>query len=202
MPGRLRFRSLAVLSPVLSLALASGPGLPFGMGEISIATAAPRVITTGPETAPPATPASTPIRWHSLGSGLDEAKRARRPVLVDVVTDWCGWCKRMEKTTYTAAPVREYVGRTFVAIKLDAEDDEARARYDGRIHTTREFADRFRITGYPTTLFLGQDGRLITMVPGYVKPERFMTVLRYIGDGHYRNQSFEAYSREADASRP
>jgi thioredoxin-related protein len=148
---------------------------------------------------PATAPAAGPIRWHSLASGLEEAKRAGRPMLVDVVTDWCGWCRRMEKTTYAAASVRDYVERTFVAVKVDAEDDEARARYDGRVVTSREFADRFRVTGYPTTLFLSQDGKLITMVPGYVKPDRFLTVLRYIGDGHYRTQSFEAFAREADA---
>lgn len=161
--------------------------------------------TTAPQGAtPPRSTAGSPgtsggVRWYPLSMGLEEARLKSRPMLVDVVTDWCGWCKRMDRTTYADEAVREYVGRSFVAIRLDAEDDDRRARYEGRDLTYREFADRFRVTGYPTTLFLTAEGRLITMVPGYVKPERFLTVLRYIGDGHYRSRSWEAYAREVDA---
>jgi thioredoxin-related protein len=146
--------------------------------------------------------ATEQIRWVDLGAGLAEAKRSGRLVLVDVQTDWCGWCRRMEKTTYADADVRDYVGRTFVAVKLDAEDDESRVDYGGASRTHRQFADSFRITGYPTTLFLAPDGALITRVPGYAKPGPFLGVLRYIGDGHYKTTSWDEFQRSGDADRP
>ena len=135
------------------------------------------------------------LAWNELEPALAEAKRTGKPLVVDVYTDWCGWCKRMDKTTYGHPDVRDYVARAFVPVRLNAEDDRRRATYLGESRSYRQFADGFRITGYPTTLFLAADGTLITQLPGYVKPEMFLNVLHYIGEGHYRTRSWDAYSR-------
>ncbi len=135
------------------------------------------------------------IRWTDLEEGLAEAKRTGRPLLVDVQTRWCGWCRKMDKATYADPAVREFVGRKFIAARVDAEDDDSRVDYGGVESTHRQFADSFRITGYPTTLFFAADGALVTQVPGFVKPDQFLGVLRFIGDGHYKTTSWDAYRR-------
>lgn len=150
----------------------------------------------------PAEDAEARLVWSELEPALAEAKRLNKPLLVDVYTDWCGWCKRMDKTTYGHPDVRDYVARSFVTAKVDAEDDRRHATYLGESRSYRQFADSFRISGYPTTLFLEPDGALITQLPGYVKPEPFLDVLHYIGEGHYRTQSWEAYSRDPETRRP
>lgn len=141
------------------------------------------------------------LNWSELDPALAEAKRADKPLLVDVYTDWCGWCKRMDKTTYGNPEVRDYVARSFVTARVNAEDDRRRASYLGESRTYRQFADGFRISGYPTTVFLTPDGQLISVLPGYVKPATFLTVLRYVAEGHYRTQSWDAFSREGEAGR-
>jgi len=147
-------------------------------------------------------PGDGKLAWNELEPALAEAKRANKPLLVDVYTDWCGWCRRMDKTTYGNADVRDYVAKSFVPARVNAEDDVRRATYDGEERTYRQFADGFRITGYPTTLFLAPDGTLITQLPGYVKPQTFLTVLRYVAEGHYRTRSWDAFSRVPDEARP
>jgi thioredoxin-related protein len=149
-----------------------------------------------------AAPSAEKIRWVDLGVAMAEAKRTGRPLLVDVQTEWCGWCRKMEKTTYADSIVREYLGRKFVASRVDAEDDESRVDYAGASRTHRQFADSFRISGYPTTLFFAADGSLLTQVPGYVKPDQFLAVLRYIGEGHYKTMSWDAWQRAGDSARP
>jgi thioredoxin-related protein len=160
----------------------------------------PRVIR-GPG-ASSATAGDGRLAWNELDPALAEARRANKPLLVDVYTDWCGWCKRMDKTTYGDPDVRDYVARAFVPARINAEDDRRRASYQGESRTYRQFADGFRISGYPTTLFLAPDGTLITQLPGYVKPGAFLTVLRYVAEGHYRTRSWDAYSRDAVVPRP
>lgn len=164
----------------------------------------PKVIRGGSASGTVATPpaGSEKIRWADLDDGLAEAKRTGRPLLVDVQTKWCGWCRKMDKTTYADPVVREFVSRKFIAVRIDAEDDERHVDYGGVESTHRQFADSFRITGYPTTLFLAADGALVTQVPGFVQPELFLGVLRYIGDGHYRTKSWDAFQRAGAAARP
>jgi thioredoxin-related protein len=143
--------------------------------------------------------AATPLPWRELEAGLAEAKKAGKPILVDVVTDWCGWCKRMDRTTYADAGVRDYLSEAFVPVRVDAEEEGRRATYGDRVVTYRQFADGFGITGYPTTVFLAADGTLITTVPGFVQPERFLLVLHYIGDGHYKTQPWDVYAKSRAA---
>jgi len=123
------------------------------------------------------------LAWRDWNSGLKEAGASSRPVLVDVYTDWCGWCRRMEKDVYSRSDVRDYVNKHFVLVKLDAESD-APAMYEKKSYTGRTLAERFRVSGYPTTIFLRPGGNHIANVPGYVPADRFMLLLRYIGDGH------------------
>lgn len=126
--------------------------------------------------------ASNPA-WRDWNSGLKEAATAGRPVLVDVYTDWCTWCKRMDRDVYTRPEVLEYLSQHFVTVRLNAEYATP-ARYDGKQYTSRTLAERFRVNGFPTTIFLRADGNHIANVPGYVPADRFLLLLRYIGDGY------------------
>lgn len=121
--------------------------------------------------------------WKSWNAGMAEAKATGRPVLVDVYTDWCGWCKRMDRDVYSRAEVRDYLAKKFVTIKLDAESSEL-ANFEDRSMTLGAIAQRFKVSGYPTTIFLRGNGEHVVNVPGYVPAERFKLMLEYIGDDH------------------
>ena len=139
------------------------------------------------------------IRWQGWDSGLRTAVKTQRPVLVDVYTDWCGWCRRMERDVYSRDDVRDYVSRRFVTVKLDAEAGDE-ASYEGKIYTSRSLAGRFRVTGYPTTLFLRANGEHLVNVPGYVPADRFLLLLRYIGEGAMdRGVSFDDFVKREPA---
>lgn len=131
----------------------------------------------------PAAGAQGRFAWRGWDEGLREARRTGRPVLVDVYTDWCGWCKRMERDVYARADVRDYLANRFVVVKLNAESQDG-VQYEGRDLSSAALAERFRVTGYPTTVFLKSSGAHLINVPGYVPADRFLLVLRYIGDGH------------------
>ena len=133
------------------------------------------------------------LKWQAWDPGMRAAVKAGRPVLVDVYTDWCGWCRRMDRDVYTRDDVRDYLSRHFVIVRLDAEAADE-ASYEGRMYTSRSLAGRFRVTGYPTTIFLRSNGEHLVNVPGYVPADRFLLLLRYIGEGGMdRGQSFDDF---------
>ena len=134
--------------------------------------------------------------WKDWNSGLKDAVAASKPVVVDVYTDWCTWCKRMDKDVYARADVRDYLSQHFVTVKLNAEYTTP-ARYQGKQYTSRTLAERFRVNGYPTTIFLRPAGDRPVNVPGYVDAERFLLILRYIGDGHMdRGVSYDDFVKQ------
>ena len=140
---------------------------------------------------------SKPLAWRTWDAGLREAGGAGRPILVDVYTNWCGWCKRMDRDVYSRADVQDYLSRRFVLIKLNAEARDA-AAYEGEVYTSRSLAARFRVSGFPTTIFLKPGGEHVANVPGYIPAERFLLLLHYIGDGHLdRGVPFDDYVKSA-----
>jgi thioredoxin-related protein len=149
----------------------------------------------------PAAAAPPPIAWRAWDRGLEEAKASGRPVLVNVVTDWCGWCRRMKAEVYTKPEIRDYLAEHFVMVTLNAEAADP-AHYEGKALTSRSLAARFEVSGYPTTIFLRSDGGHLVNVPGYVEPAKFLPILRYIGDGHLeRGVTFKEFSKQSSRAR-
>jgi thioredoxin-related protein len=138
---------------------------------------------------------AAPVAWRGWNEGLAAAAGGSKPVIVVVYTDWCGWCKRMDHDVYSKAEVSDYLNHHFVMVRLNAESAE-RVSYAGKSMTARALAGGFQVTGYPTMIFLKPDGTHMVNVPGYVPADRFMKLVRFIGDGHMdRGESWEEYSR-------
>ena len=139
------------------------------------------------------------LTWLSWNAGMAEASATKRPILIDVYTDWCGWCKRMDREVYARDDVRGYLNDHFTLVKLNAESlDEV--VYDGHKLTGRGLAQYLRVSGYPTTIFLKSNGEHIANVPGYVPADRFKLMLRYIGEDHIgRGVSWPDFEKSAGA---
>lgn len=121
-------------------------------------------------------PPPAAIHWEK---GFDQAmKRARRenkPVLVDFWADWCGWCHRLDSTTY-ADPIVAEKAKDFVSVKVDTEGG----------HRDREVRDRYRVNNLPTIVFLTPNGHQVLRVNGFQGPGRFPRTLE---------QALEVWSR-------
>ncbi|MFA6455239.1 MAG: DUF255 domain-containing protein [Bacteroidota bacterium] len=135
------------------------------------------------------------LQWKKFNDGLAEAKRTGKKVLVDVYTDWCKWCKEMDKKTYPDKTISAYLQKHYVIIKLNAEGNE-QINYQGQLISPQEFAQGMGVDGYPATVFLQSDGKPITLLPGYSTPDQFIHVLSYIGENHYLKKKFPDYLSE------
>jgi len=134
-------------------------------------------------------------QWNKFDEGMKQAKQSGKKVLIDVYTDWCGWCKKMDANTYSDKNISEYLEKNFVIIKLNAEADE-KIIYDGKTMSPVEFAQGMGVNGYPATLFLKSNGEPITMLPGYAEADKFIHVLSFIAENHYEKKKFVDYLTE------
>ncbi len=149
-------------------------------------------------------PAEGAIQWISFE---EAAKRVQEPgntkkVFIDVYTDWCGWCKVMDKKTFNHPEVAKYMTEKFHMVKLDAEQKED-IEFKG---TTFKFVPSGRngyhelaaslLQGelsYPTVLFMDEELRLITKVPGFQPASNFYAIAQYFGEDHYISQKWEDF---------
>jgi thioredoxin-like negative regulator of GroEL len=120
------------------------------------------LLLAGPVTAP-----ATGIRWEkSFEEALKKAKASHKPLLVDFWAEWCGWCHRLDKTTY-ADPVVAHKAEEFVAVKVNTEGSRKEM----------EVALRYDVQSLPTVLFLSPEGRPVHRLNGFQGPGQFPRTL-------------------------
>ncbi|HXG63806.1 MAG TPA: thioredoxin fold domain-containing protein [Blastocatellia bacterium] len=140
--------------------------------DVTVIPSAPALREKGTPPSASPSPSGGTLAWErDLSSALTRAKVENRLVIVDVYTDWCGWCKRMDKTTYADARVAA-LSREEVFVKLDAEDGG-----EGQ-----QFARRMQVRGYPTTIILDGEGRALVKTAGYLSAADFLAFMEKARD--------------------
>ncbi|MDH3698525.1 MAG: DUF255 domain-containing protein [Flavobacteriaceae bacterium] len=144
------------------------------------------------------------VQWLSWEQASEMvANGTDKKVFIDVYTDWCGWCKRMDKDTFQNAEVAKYMTDNFLMVKLDGEAKE-NMDYKGRTfkyvpsgrrgyHELAATLMRGRLS-YPTVVFLDEKMNMLSPVPGYQKPEPFLNIARYFGDNIFKEKDWKTYS--------
>ena len=132
------------------------------------------------------------VTWHGFEEGVALAKQQNKKILVDVYTDWCVWCKKMDKEVYPDGGVGQSINQNFIAVKLNAESQN-QVSYDGAKMSEASLAETMGVSGYPTVLFLDPSAKPITKIAGYMQPKEFVTTLTFIGEDHYKNQTYSEY---------
>lgn len=131
----------------------------------------------------------------SFNDALTKAKEENKKVIVDVYTDWCGWCKKMDAEAYSNSDVKKIIEESFIFVKLNAEGTNT-LTYNGKKYTEQDLAALFEVSGYPTTVFLEPDGKQIEYnydtskmksVPGYFKTDEFKKILLYFKEDRYKD---------------
>ena len=105
------------------------------------------------------------------------SEKEPRKIIMDVYTDWCGWCKKMDKTTFADEEVARYVNENFYAVKLKA-DSKDKVTFKGKEFAKGELAQAFRVTGYPTIVFFDEAFSKFQPVSGYRGAEDFLSLLQ------------------------
>jgi thioredoxin-related protein len=110
--------------------------------------------------------------WFEGDFGAAAAVAANRGTLVmlEFHTEWCTWCKRMDKDTFNTADVKRTL-RELVPIRLDAEKGG------------EQLADRYGVDSFPTVVFTDPDGDEIDRIVGYLPPEEFIAATDRIRAG-------------------
>lgn len=136
---------------------------------------------------------SDEIKWMSYEDAVKASKKNPKKIFLDVYTDWCGWCKKMDKSTLKDPKITSYMNKKYYAVKLDAESDK-NIVYMGKKISEKELAGKvFRITGYPTTVYLESNEKLIQPIPGFLSVPDMDKILHYIGEDHYKTQTWEQF---------
>ncbi|MDQ6477737.1 DUF255 domain-containing protein [Dyadobacter sp. LHD-138] len=142
------------------------------------------------------------IQWLTIEQAYAKIQQEPRKVLIDIYTDWCGWCKVMDRETYKNPEVISYINKKFYAVKLNAEQTEAITIGNQKFEFLKQgqkgvhqiaLALTNNQPSYPTTVFLDDKFQMIQPLPGYMKSKEFHEVITYFGENYNKKESFEDY---------
>lgn len=136
------------------------------------------------------------INWLSMEQALELHSKNPKKIFVDIYTDWCSWCKRMDSETFSHPVIVDYINTHFYAVKLNAEQTEPivfkGVKYLNDRAGQRRGAHNFAIAilqgrmSYPSVAFFDENLSLIYALPGFRPPLRMEPVLVFFNEDYYK----------------
>ena len=147
------------------------------------------------------------INWMSIEEAEARCAQAPKMIFIDVYTDWCGWCKRMDKSTFANPLIARYMNEHFYAVKLNAETSDTitfqgqqyvgYVREDGKQGSHR--LARTLLNGrmsYPSYVIMNEEMRALQVISGYQNEKAFEPMMHFFGDKVYLEMSSEDFLKD------
>ncbi len=136
------------------------------------------------------------LSFLNLKEDLEEAKRDGKFLFIMFHQEECPFCDKMYRVTFQDRRVQEYFTRHFYMVLIDIKGANTVVDFEGKETTEKEFAHRHRVRGTPVFLFVDHSGKQILKLVGYIPPDDWLVVGRFIVEGHYRNKNLYRFLRE------
>lgn len=146
--------------------------------------------------------AQAQVKWHTIEEAA-AAQIEERLYFVDFYTSWCGYCKKMDRETFSDPTVAKILNRYYYPVKFDAEGSSTfqwRGKTYRPVNQGRNRQHEFArgLQGYPTFVLYQADGTLLQAIPGFYSPKDFVVILWYFASGDCDNYPFERYQKIFD----
>ena len=147
------------------------------------------------------------IEWLKLDEVTSKIKLQSKPVLIDLYTDWCYWCKVMDKKTYSNSKVIDYINEHFYSARINAETKYAlnwkskTYMYNNR-YQINEFAlfVTYGRASFPSTIIIADDDSAPIPIAGFMEPKEIEGILKYYGEGAYKTMNFPEFEKTFKSS--
>lgn len=142
------------------------------------------------------------LDWISFEKAAELVKTKPKLVFIDVYTDWCGWCKVLDKSTFSDTVISGLLNKYFYTVKLNAERKDT-VVFNGYTFVNPNNGPRSahqlatsllnNQMSYPTMVFLDAKMQMITLVQSYLKPADLEPILNYIGEEKYLTMTYDSF---------
>ena len=149
------------------------------------------------------------VRWYTFEEAVELATVNPKKVFIDIYTDWCGFCKRMDSETFSNADVASYLNENYYPVKFNSETKDT-IYFQGHMFVNegegRRSAHQLSIAllqgkmSYPSIVYLNEDLELLTAVPGFMTPSGIEPILRFFAEDHFLRKSWEDFQEDFEGT--
>ncbi|MBT8231494.1 MAG: DUF255 domain-containing protein [Saprospiraceae bacterium] len=144
------------------------------------------------------------VKWLTWEEALEKNQVEKKKIMVDVYTDWCGWCKKMEKSTFSTNVISEFINENFYPVKFNAEQ-KADIIFNNKVY---KYVGGFGRRGYhelakeilrgkmsyPTVVFIDSNLDVIQPIPGFQDAKTFEMIMNYFEGNHYQKTPWRQFT--------
>lgn len=145
------------------------------------------------------------IKWLSFEEAISLNKENPKKILIDIYTDWCGFCKKMDRNTYTNKVIISQINANYYPVKLNAEQRETIVYKDTEFKFIPQGKKGYHqlaaaiLQGkmsYPSTVILDKDEQPIQKIPGYLEPNFLEPILAYFSHDNFTELDWKDFQKD------
>ena len=136
------------------------------------------------------------IEWMSFEEAVKKNETEPKKFIIDVWTTWCGWCKKMDATTFSNPKIIEYINENYHAVKLNAERKDTVVvggkTFINQNPNGRRSPHQLAISllngkmSYPSTVYLDENVNMLQPLAGYQDAKSIEPILYFFGEDAYK----------------
>ena len=132
------------------------------------------------------------VEWISIEEAQKRSEKEPRRIFIDFTTSWCGWCKVMDKNTFSNPVIAAYMNKNYYCVSFNAETTDTITfngqqffnRNPGVQRSPHDFAIavlRGQMS-YPSYGIFNKARSSVSILQGYMAPEQFEPYLHYYAE--------------------
>ncbi len=145
------------------------------------------------------------VKWQTIEQASEtNFKTNKKLVFIDFYTSWCGWCKKMDRETFSDPVVAAILNKYYIPVRFNAEGNSS-FTWNGNKYSnvasakpqTHPFTRAIlgQKLGYPSFALFNPSGSLMNILQGYQSAYDFSMVLWYFANGDNHRYTFDEYQR-------
>ncbi|MEZ5013382.1 MAG: thioredoxin family protein [Chitinophagales bacterium] len=147
------------------------------------------------------------FHWYSINESLSLQKETNKKIFMDVFTTWCGPCRMLDQGTFSNPVIRGLLDKYYLPTKFNAEGNDT-VTYNGQTFVNQNYSPQARKSthqfaiyiasrpeglGYPTMVFLDEQGNMIQPIAGYLTPQQLEPILVFFGTDAYKTTDWNTF---------
>ena len=142
------------------------------------------------------------VNWQTTDSVSAKWQEMKKPILVDIYTDWCHYCKVMDNTTYSNDSVAAYINQNFYSAKINAES-KTPFNWMGKVYN---YIPKYKVNQlaieltkgnmvYPSTIIIPPTGEP-QVIGGAISKNEMEMILKYFGGDNYGKKDWSEFVKD------
>ncbi|NND06176.1 MAG: DUF255 domain-containing protein [Saprospiraceae bacterium] len=143
------------------------------------------------------------VKWMTIEEALEARAKEERKIVVDIFTDWCSWCKKMDQSTFQNPFIADYLNEHYYPVKFNAESTTTVVFKDKEYEFLRQGGKGYHQLAveltqgrlsYPTVVFLDENLDIIQALRGFQSSLRFEQIMTYFAHDYYKTTPWSKFS--------